>query len=74
MMEYKKSAVKPAAKKTVKVVIPSPMRGEDRGYQARCDMHTLKEAAQITADKPRLNAAKKEAVKSIKDLNKVVSK
>jgi hypothetical protein len=43
-------------------------------WQAKQDMHTLKEAQTIQADRSRHSAAKNEAKAHIKELSKVVSK
>jgi hypothetical protein len=46
----------------------------DKKWQAECDMRTLREAEQIMADSKRVTAAKAEAARQIKDLQKVTSK
>jgi hypothetical protein len=47
---------------------------EDKKWRAECDMRTLREAEQIMADSKRVAAAKAEAARQIKDLQKVTSK
>lgn len=44
---------------------------QDKKWQAQCDMRTLREAQEIQSSKPRLAAAKKEAVEQVKALQAV---
>lgn len=59
----------------VKIVNDSPKStayaDEDKKWRAQSDLRTLKEAAEIKADKARMNAAKCCADKEIKSLKSI---
>ena len=75
MVTRKTVAVKkaaPKAKASNPCLKPVPTFSDN--WQAKQDMHTLKEAQTIQADRSRHSAAKNEAKAHIKELSKVVSK
>ena len=69
-MATKTTTKKPAVKPQSRGMMSSSM-GEDKKWQAQCDMRTLREAQEIQSSKPRLAAAKKEAVEQVKALQAV---
>jgi hypothetical protein len=71
MVTRKTVAVKKAAPKAK---ASNPVNTISDNWQAKQDMHTLKEAQTIQADRSRHSAAKNEAKAHIKELSKVVSK
>lgn len=60
---------KKSKSKSANTLMPSPVC--DLDYRARDDMQTLRRAAEITGDKSRLSAAKREAQKDMKALEKI---
>ena len=63
---------KKAKRKPLNKIEPMPVC--DLDYRARSDMETLRRADEIRGDKGRLSAAKKEATKDLKALQRVAGK
>lgn len=70
-----RTATNKATQPTIAPVRPaSSMRAEEKKWQARDDLHTLKRAAEIQSDPSRMKAAKSEAQQQMKMLQTVAKK
>lgn len=63
-----------ATKKTPAKISAPSIVGDDMSWRARDDMHTLKRAREVEADRKRFMAAQREAVKEMKILQTVTKK
>lgn len=63
-----------ATKKTPAKISAHSIVGDDMSWRARDDMHTLKRAREVEADRKRFMAAQREAVKEMKILQTVTKK
>lgn len=60
-----------AKKRKAKEASSMPAMAEDESWRARDDLHTLQRATEITGDKSRMGAARREADRQKKSLERI---
>ena len=63
-----------ASPKTKQAAVGKPNRTPNDNWQARADLHTIREAARIQGDKSRMRAVQREAAAHVEALSAIAAR